>query len=818
MLTALLIAIFLPVAGLFAVAFLGPRLGMATRWLALPFPVISFALIAWVAATMPSGQQTYLGPLPWIPSLGINLVFLVDGLSTFFGMVVSGMGVLIFFYASQYLDSHYKFHSRFYAYLLLFMVAMLGTVFSGNLMMLFVWWELTGVASFFLIGFLHSKEESRAGARMAFLSTVGMGLLFLVGVVLTGQLSGSFDFQTILNQPIDTTNPLWLAAMILVFCGAIGKSAQFPFHYWLPNAMAAPTPVSAYLHSATMVKLGVFLTARMFPVYNDLDLWMPLVTVIGFFTFLTGSWLALRSNKLKAILAFSTVAQLGMLIGFYGMSPTTGALWDQLHILNHVFYKGCLFMVVGIIDHATHLKDIRQLGGLRKRLPLLALIAGIGCASMASLMLTTGFISKEYVLKDMLYFGQKEGGLLGWFPLIMLALGSVFKVAFSARLFFAIFTGPETEEVKKHFHHPGWLIHLPPLLLAGGTLVFGIAPWLLHGYLKHATVPGINAIIGEADKLKLWPDGGFANPAFQVSLAILAVGIGVYVLSEKIKWSRTGIPKWAQFDGGFEWLVARVPAIGSWTNRALRGDNPIDYIPVIAGVMVAVVGGFMVVNGLPAMVGASINAGGDVEEGVHLLESALIILAAWGVVIARQWTTQLIFLSTLGFLVTFYFILFRAPDLAMTQILVEAGTLILVLLLLARFPKSAQAGEITGSFKGFRRYLNMFIATGTGLMVFAFTYLIATHKHPDPIGMYFIENTEKKAYGTNAVNTILVDFRGTDTLLEVGVLLIAGLGALGLLMRRKRTPEEMAAGASGPAGLGIDPKPATVRQKEGGLS
>jgi NADH:ubiquinone oxidoreductase subunit 5 (subunit L)/multisubunit Na+/H+ antiporter MnhA subunit len=344
----ILFALGLPLLGSPFVALAGRRLGRRVGWLAFAFPVISTAALLVLFINLPLPHATVV-TWPWIPSLGINLSFLLDGLSLFFGLIVSGMGCLVFFYANHYLDDHYEHHGRFYCYLTLFMAAMLGTVFANNLMLLFAFWELTGLASFLLIGFLHTEESSRVGARQALLVTGFTGLVMLTGIIMLYTVTGTYQFSEIVTGGLPVAeHKTWLTvAMVLVVIGAFGKSAQFPLHFWLPNAMAAPTPVSAYLHSATMVKLGVFLCARIYPLFVENDLWAPLLSSVAFTTMALAAVLALLSHDLKAILAYSTVSQLGFLIGYYGLGPAKGVDYDYLHILNHVFYKGALFMIVG---------------------------------------------------------------------------------------------------------------------------------------------------------------------------------------------------------------------------------------------------------------------------------------------------------------------------------------------------------------------------------------------------------------------------------------------------------------------------------------
>jgi multicomponent K+:H+ antiporter subunit A/multicomponent Na+:H+ antiporter subunit A len=792
----LLTAIFLPLALMPLLAMAGARLGSRCGWLALPAPLVSTAIIAGIASGWSAGGQAVV-TVPWIPSLGLDLTFLVDGLSLFFGLVVSGMGALVVWYARAYLDDHYEHHGRFYAYLLLFMTAMLGTVFAGNLMLLFVFWELTGISSFLLIGFLHGKEDSRAGARMALLVTGGTGLAMLAGIVVLGLATNTYDLAALLNAPRSEW-PVGVGelALVLILVGAFGKSAQFPFHFWLPTAMAAPTPVSAYLHSATMVKLGVFLVARIFPLFSELPAWTPLLTTIGFGTMALAGLFALLSHDLKAILAYSTVLALGALIGFYGLGGPRGVQGDLLHIASHVFFKGGLFMVAGIVDHATGKRDVRELSGLGKKLPLLAAIAVAAGASMAGLPGTLGFVSKEYMLKGAVAFHESVGN--AW-PLALMVIAFTLKVAFSLRLLWAVFGGKPKPAVEEHFHAPGFALQFAPLLLAAACLIFGFAPNALGAALDRLAVAGLH---GAPLAFHALPTKWAAEVLW--SLVIMGAGALIFFILRPAVWVRLAPPRWLRADEAFEAGVALLPRFAKGVTRALRSDHPLDYLPMLLGAFVLLVGGFLVTHGVwPRFVWAELAASDPLRSWVVLV----IAIAAILVVGLRGWAPQLISLSIVGFLITFYYVLFRAPDLAMTQILVESASLLLVLLLLARFPRSAETKDVERPHAGgrVRHALSIVLAVGVGLLTTVLTALMLSPRHPEPAGGYFLANSVPLAKGTNAVNTILVDFRGFDTLLEITVLLIATLGALGLLMRYRRTAEEYAQGAHGPAGFGIGP-------------
>jgi NADH:ubiquinone oxidoreductase subunit 5 (subunit L)/multisubunit Na+/H+ antiporter MnhA subunit len=768
-------------------------------WLSLVFPVVSFSCLLGLAARLDPGTPMII-EWPWIPSLGINFSFLVDGFSLFFGLIVSGVGCLIVFYAIYYMGEEYEHQGRFFCYLIFFMAAMLGTVFSNNLMLLFVFWELTGLASWLLIGFLHDDEISRVGARQALLVTAGTGLLMLVGIVMVFVVTGTLDLSAVLSGglPFEEHKQWLTAAMLLILAGAFGKSAQFPFHFWLPNAMAAPTPVSAYLHSATMVKLGVFLCGRLFPVFVGTDWWMPVVGWIGFSTFLLGCMLALLSHELKAILAYSTVAQLGFLVGYYGLGPVGGVQYDYLHILNHVFYKGCLFMAAGVVMHATGLRDIRRLGGLFRRLPLLGVTTLIAAASMAGLPGTTGFISKEAMFKE-IFATMTTHGVLGAYAAATVVAGSLIKVAFSVRLFSGIFLGREPEGLGAHFHRPPLGMQLPPLLLAGAALVFGLFPGMLEGPFSRLAVAGLN--LGP-EHLALWHG---INRELLASAVVVGLGFGLYFTSHAVAWRWHRIPEWLRFDLYFEQGLEFFSKFTKGLTRLLRADDPVDYLPMLFVFGVGSVGGIYAWRILTeaGAAGAGLVLGGWVAvDLLRAFVAALIALAILGVLVLKRWRAQLISLSVAGFLICYYYVLYRAPDLALTQILIESVTLILILLLLGRFPAAAELREEKLQHTRNRKLLNVVISVGVGSLITGLMLAVGNNPHGQRIGEFFTENTVPLAEGSNAVNTILVDFRGFDTLGEITVLLVAMLGCLGLLMRYKRTPEEYREGPMGPAGFG----------------
>ncbi len=774
----LLGVIFLPLIFALPALFLGSRLGSRTGLLVLPAPLLSLALLTLLVRDSWTGGTVATSSVEWVPFLGINLAFVLDGISLFYAYVILGVGTLVCWYASQYFGRDEKNLGAFFTYLLLFMVAMLGAVFADNLIALFIFWELTGVASFLLIGFSYEKRGARLGARRALLVTFFSGLCLLAGLLLLGQAAGSFVLSEIAGREETVWEPgAWLASasLVLVMLGAFGKSAQFPFQFWLPGAMAAPTPVSAYLHSATMVKLGVFLSARMFPVYHQLDLWMPLVASVGFFTLVLGAFLALRSNDLKEILAYSTVSQLGFLIGCYGIGGEAGVRLDLLHVLSHVFYKGALFMVAGIVDHAMGTRDLRELGGLARRLPLTAGAALFAVAALAGLPPTTGFLSKEILLGSLAEL-EVRNAPLAWLYTLALLSGAAMTMAFALRFFLGVFTGREPEGA--HFHSPGLGIQIPPLLLACAALGFGLFPGALEALLQPLQVPGLQE--SPMPHLGLWHG---LNRELLLSATALLVGAGLYVMAQRQAWRWAHVPFFLRFDRHFDRFVDALGYVAKRITLALRADWPPAYLPIVIFTLLAFVLSAFLVHW--DEFGAIQGQEGRIDPW-RALTGAMVCIGLIGVLRLRRWTAQLAALSASGFFLTFYFVLYKAPDLAMTQILVESASVVLVLVLIARFSTGSRAGtrfEFRWNLKQGTRAL---LAIGMGVMTTLLVLFADLNRHPDPVGYQMLALSKPLAEGNNGVNTILVDFRAFDTMGEITVLLIATLAGLGLMIHYKR--------------------------------
>ncbi|WP_438018629.1 hydrogen gas-evolving membrane-bound hydrogenase subunit E [Sorangium sp. So ce315] len=779
--TLLLILLLTPFISAPLLLALGRRWGARVGWAALLAPLLSLGACL-ALYLLPEAQRTTIG-WEWVPRLGVQLSFTPDGLALFFGLLVTGIGGLVTFYAACYLDDHYERHGQFYCFLQLFMGAMLVTVFSSNLLVLFTAWELTGITSFFLIGFLHDQPESRRGARMALLTTGFTGLALLVGIVLLEQVFGTLELPRMLAAPVPPgSEGLLTAAFLLCFVGICGKSALFPFQYWLPNAMAAPTPVSAYLHSATMVKLGVFLTARLLPVFVGLESWTPVLITIGFLTFLLGAGLAWLSYDLKAVLAFTTVAQLGMLVGQYGWASQAGpGFGDFLHILNHTLYKACLFMVVGVIDHSTGTRDLRQLGGLFKKMPLTGATALVGLAAMAGLPLTSGFISKELLLESGLAFQSGHPASLGLWPLLCTAGGSVLHALIALRVAKHVFFGATPDKVDAHFHAPSLGVQLPALLLALGVLYFGVQPAAFGHFTASFGPPGL-----AAPDLALWHGW---TPAALLSLGVFSTAGALFWLTERTRWTQRSVPRLLRFDQGFDRGVEAIPSFGQWLDRRLGFPRLSVYLFIVVAFIVTVVLAMLTQareSLAPLLERTEIRPAsleGWIRWAVVLLISAGALLAA----ALKRPIPQLFAVSLVGFGVAFYYVLYRAPDLALTQLLVEAATLLLILLVVLRFKRDKAERQPLAVVKPGSRLVRVGVSAGAGLLL-GLCVLIFPNGEVERAGSFYLEHTVPLAKGANAVNTVVVDFRGFDTMLEITVLLIAALGCLGLLARASAAP------------------------------
>ncbi len=704
--------------------------------------------------------EVIVARLDWLPGLGLNANFRLDGLGLLFAGLILGIGILIIIYARHYLSRRDPM-GLFYAYLLLFQGAMVGIVLSDNILLLLIFWELTSLSSFLLIGFWRHLPEGRQGARMSLAVTAGGGLAMIAGLLILGDIAGSYDLTDILqSREAIQSSSLYLPALVLILLGAFTKSAQFPFHFWLPHAMAAPTPVSAYLHSATMVKAGLFLMARLWPVLAGTDAWFYLVATTGLVTMLIGAVIALFKDDLKALLAFSTVSQLGLITMLLGFGTKIAALIAIFHIINHATFKAALFMSAGIVDHATHTRDIKRLGGLARLMPITFTIATIGALSMAGLPPLNGFISKEMMLEEAAHttwFGMDS------FVPVLATLAAVFSSAYSFRFFAHTFLGPRRSDGPAQPHDPGPGLWLPPTVLIVLVVLIGLFPMVFAAPILETTA---GAVVGGGlpeFKLKLWAG---ISPALIMS--IIALGGGLFLLAGHRGLDRTwnAVPR-PEAKRMYDVAISALTAVSRVVTDRLHDGAMTRY----AAILVAFTLG---------LTGYAYLTGGIGPQTRPMIPITPIPLAAWigiitatGCIVAyhRNRLLSLVLIGVVGLVVSLAFNYLSAPDLALTQISVEVVTIILMLLALNFLPKQTPRESSPA-----RRMRDGALSVAAGLGVGGLAYALMTRDFAFPtISKYHLDNSYGLAGGKNVVNVILVDFRGYDTFGEITVLGIAAI-------------------------------------------
>ncbi|MCK6451446.1 MAG: monovalent cation/H+ antiporter subunit A [Alphaproteobacteria bacterium] len=699
----------------------------------------------------------------WLPQLGLSFSFAVDGLAFFFAFLILAIGVLIVAYARFYLGPADPV-GKFYAYLSLFQGSMLGIVLSDNILLLLVFWELTSLSSFLLIGYWNHLPQSRQGARMALIVTGGGGFALIAGMLLLGEIAGSYQLGDILLQgDAIKASPLYLPALVLILLGAFTKSAQFPFHFWLPHAMAAPTPVSAYLHSATMVKAGIFLLARLWPVLAGTDAWFLVVSLTGLATMAMAAWIACFKDDLKALLAFSTVSHLGLVTMLLGIGTPMAAAAGVLHVLNHATFKAALFMSVGIVDHETGTRDLRRLGGLLWLMPVTGSLALIACAAMAGVPPLNGFLSKELMLEAAA--GTTYLGLPWLFPLTAVA-GAALSVAYTARLAFVAFVLGPRHELPNHPHDPPVGMWAPVAVLVAAAIAVGAWPGLAEGFVAAAARATTGGALTELH-LALWH--GF-TPALAMSLTATVGGLALFWQYGPIEKARAALPRpeaKRMFDAAFDALVRTAErAIAATHTQVLHHHASVAVIAIAA----AAGAWFLLAPHAPgdrAALPATVPA-----VAAWLV---LAVVAAALVLRHRDRLQAVILTSVVGLIVSLTFLQFSAPDLALTQVSVEVVTTILMLLALNLLPKETPA-ETGAGWRGFDAAVAIAVGLGAGGLAYALmTREVAT------ISAYHVAQSKPAGGGTNVVNVILVDFRGFDTFGEIIVLGIAALAIYALL-------------------------------------
>ncbi|MBI1627220.1 Na+/H+ antiporter subunit A [Bacillus safensis] len=768
-----------------------------TGWFVLILPILLFTYFIQMLHITSNGR-TLFSQAEWIPSLGMNFTVYVDGLSLLFALLITGIGSLVVLYSIFYLSKEKEQLGSFYTYLLMFMTAMLGVVLSDNMVVLYLFWELTSISSFLLIGYWYKRERSRYGATKSLLITVFGGLAMLGGFILIYLITDSFSIREAVNQlQLIMASPYFIPAMILILLGAFTKSAQFPFYIWLPDAMEAPTPVSSYLHSATMVKAGIYLVARFSPIFAISEVWFWTISIVGLVTLFWGSFHAVRQNDLKAILAYSTVSQLGMIMLMLGVGAAAihennpaffgaAVLAAIFHLINHATFKGSLFMAAGIIDHETGTRDIRKLGGLMTIMPITFTITLIGTFSMAGLPPFNGFLSKELFFTSMIRISDISFTDVSTWGVIFPALAwlaSVFTFIYSMMLLFKTFRGRlNIDQLEKKPHEAPIGMLIPPIILAALVVTFFFFP----NILAYSVIePAMAAIIPEAIetgsrfsvKIEAWH--GF-QPELYMTIGVVVLGtIGYLTLSKwrpmynifKEKWSFNAL-----YDRS---LIGLEKGSYRLTNSYMTGFLR-DYLVYVFGFMIIVIGGVMFYQQA-----FSFQTDQAASIGTYEVILSLVMVAATiATVFASSRLTAIIALGVMGYTLSLFFVIFRAPDLALTQLIIETISVALFLLCFYHLPKLSLKQK-TRRFK----MTNFIISLGVGVVVTCLAFASTSQQSLDTISTYFIENSYKLAGGDNIVNVILVDFRGFDTLFEITVLAIAALGIYGLLKtqaKRKR--------------------------------
>ncbi|SEF83244.1 monovalent cation/H+ antiporter subunit A [Nitrosomonas ureae] len=764
----------IPFAGAIFVASIS-RLGrLHAAWGAGFVTLLALAILYPMIADVFSGQ-IIIQRFSWIPVRGLDVVFRLDGLGLLFSLMILGIGLLIILYARYYLSERDDM-GRFFAYLLMFMGSMLGIVISENIIQLLIFWELTSLSSFLLISYWQHRQESRSGARMALAVTGGGGLALLGGFLLLGEICNSYDLSVILiSGDSIRAHALYLPMLILVLLGAFTKSAQFPFHFWLPNAMAAPTPVSAYLHSATMVKAGVFLLARLFPALSGTSEWFWLVSMTGLITLLVAAYIAMFKHDLKGLLAYSTISHLGLITLLFGMGTPLAAVAGVFHIINHAIFKASLFMAAGIIDHEAGTRDMRRLRGLWKFMPHTALLAMVAAASMAGVPLFNGFLSKEMFFAETLHHTHQPWG---WLMPAAATLAGIFAVAYSLRFIHTVFFNGEPVDLPKTPHEPPRWMKVPVEILVALCLLVGMLPALtVEPILAVAAAGVLQDSVPEHD-LAIWH--GF-NPALWMSVIALCGGILIYLVRRPLSAWYEKIGDRLEFRALYNYMLDQLFKIARYITHLLNAHSLQQMLFVFMLFILALgVTGF--IDNASALTGDRARLPID---GVSILVTLILIIAAIGVVVLhRQRLVALILMGVVGLGVSLVFIKFSAPDLALTQLSVEVVTIVLMLLALYFLPQFSP--QESGNHIRSRDAL---VATAAGLGVSLLVWAILTRPYHS-IADYFLNNSVPGGGGTNVVNVILVDFRGYDTLGEITVLALAGLGVYAMLHQLKLSGSE----------------------------
>lgn len=782
---SLLLILVLPFAGSLCAAVLKSSARNAEAWLAGLIAVSGVVQLILLYPQVSNGQVLALS-LPWVPALGLTFSLRLDGFAWMFSMLITGIGALVVIYARYYMSPQDPV-PRFFSFFLAFMGSMMGVVLSGNLIQLALFWELTSLASFMLIAYWHHRVDARQGARMALTVTGAGGLCLLAGVLLIGHIVGSYDLDRVLaSGDVIRAHPGYAVALVLVALGALTKSAQFPFHFWLPHAMAAPTPVSSYLHSATMVKAGVFLLVRLSPALGGTDLWFWLIGGAGLCTLVLGAYAAMFQQDLKGVLAYSTISHLGLITLLLGLNSPLATVAAIFHIMNHAIFKASLFMAAGIIDHETGTRDIRRLSGLYKVMPITATLAMVASASMAGVPLLNGFLSKEMFFAETVYIEGATWVQVG-LP-VAATIAAAFSVIYSLRFIHQVFFGPTATDLPREPHEAPRLMRLPVEFLVLACLVVGILPAITVGGILDSAARSVLGANLPQYSLAVWHG---LNLPLIMSVLALAGGIAGYIaLQRNLRMGEIdGTPLIYRFDGkrSFERVQEGLTTFAERVTRRLTSERLQVQMLWILGVSLAA--------GLIALWAQGASGPSGLSTPMDPL-FALLWLLGGACAIATAYQAKyhrlaaLILMGGAGLVTCLTFAWLSAPDLALTQLGVEVVTMVLILLGLRWLPKRLPSAETALSAR-LRRGRDLALAVGAGAGLSWIAYAMMTRPRADSISPFFLEKALPEGGGTNVVNVILVDFRGFDTLGEIAVLGIVALSVYALLRRFRPAPESM---------------------------
>lgn len=716
-----------------------------------------------------SEGEVITGNYEWVPSFGLNLNFTLDGLSLLFSLLITGIGFLVFAYTAEYLKGH-KYLDRFYGYLGLFMGAMLGLVLSDNLLSLFLFWELTSISSFFLIGFNNTNKASRKSAVLALAITGTGGFLFLAGALLLGNVADTYSISEMVSLSPDIINSeyyLWI--VLLLFGAAFTKSAQFPFHFWLPGAMKAPTPVSTYLHSATMVKAGIYLLLRFTPVLGGEEVWNTTLITVGGITMFYSAVHTLFRTDLKGVLAYSTISVLGILVFLIGLGTQYALTAAAVYIVVHALYKATLFLITGIIDHETGTRNVTVLSGLRKVMLPVAIAGFLAAISSAGMPPTIGFIGKDLVYESTLGMGDWS------IVLTVLAIATNILVLYAGFVAgIKPFTGKLPEDFSK-VHMPGVLMWLPPVLLASLGLIIGVFPAIIDGPIVKSVVEAVGGL-GEEVHLKLWH--GF-NTILLLSGVTLLLGFLLYFFLKPSEQKETAI---ARLDfiapknlvlkfGTMVWHFSN-----AWT-RIFQNGFLRNYVSTIILFLVALVGYSLFSVKKDFFIDYSSFSSMTYYEMIIM---GIMFLSVIFVVAARSRLTAVVAMGVVGYAICLMFVIYSAPDLAMTQFSIDTLTVILFVLVLSSLPKYLSISDVK------MKLIDGVLSLSFGVLITLIALEVLSEPVNKEVSNYYADNSYVLAHGKNVVNVILVDFRGADTLIEISVLTVAALGVFSLLKLRLR--------------------------------